>query len=44
MMEWVEIYSGWELTAFYSGISVFTIEKDKDGDWELKIEIGEKNF
>ena len=36
MMEWVEIYSGWELTAFYSGISVFTIEKDKDGDWELK--------
>ena len=36
MMEWVEIDSGWELTVFYGCISVFTIEKDKDGDWELK--------
>jgi len=36
MMEWVEIDSGWELTAYYGGITVFTIEKDVDCDWELK--------
>lgn len=36
MMEWVETHDGWELQAYYGGISVFTIERDKDGDWQLK--------